>query len=102
MLHNTASLSPQDILVEVRKFISGAVRPSHSTNTQDVTRTALSLLKNVPAARDAVLEYFCNVFSIVVTKYVRHIEVRKYGQYMYSLCSLYNITIMDCYRRIKI
>lgn len=77
MLHNTASLSPQDILNEVRKFISGVIRPSHSTNTQEVTRTALSLLKNVPATRDAVLEYFCNVFFVAVTKYVRQIEVRK-------------------------
>ncbi|KAG5330161.1 INT5 protein, partial [Acromyrmex heyeri] len=74
MLHNTATLSPQDILTEVRKFISGAIRPAHSTNTQDVTRTALSLLKNVPAAREAVLEYFCNVFFVAVTKYVRQIE----------------------------
>jgi len=75
MLHNTATLSPQDILTEVRKFISGAIRPAHNTNTQDVTRTALSLLKNVPAAREAVLEYFCNVFFVAVTKYVRQIEV---------------------------
>ncbi|KYM94915.1 Integrator complex subunit 5 [Cyphomyrmex costatus] len=74
MLHNTATLSPQEILSEVRKFISGAVRPTHNTNTQDVTRTALSLLKNVPAAREAVLEYFCNVFFVAVTKYVRQIE----------------------------
>lgn len=74
MLHNTA-LSHQDILAEVKKFISGAVRPIHSTNTQDVTRTALYLLQNVPAARDAVLEYFCNIFFVAVTKYVRQIEV---------------------------
>lgn len=74
MLHNT-TLSHQDILAEVKKFISGAVRPIHSTNTQDVTRTALYLLQNVPAARDAVLEYFCNIFFVAVTKYVRQIEV---------------------------
>lgn len=80
MLHNTATLSPQDILAEVRKFISGAARSSHSTNTQDVTRTGLFLLKNVPATRDAVLEYFCNVFFVAVTKYVRQIEVRIHGQ----------------------
>lgn len=79
MLDNTTSLSPQDILAEVRKFISGAVsRPSHSANTQDVTRTALFLLKNVPAARDAVLEYFCSVFFAAVSKYVRQIEVRQH------------------------
>ncbi|XP_043602647.1 integrator complex subunit 5 isoform X1 [Bombus pyrosoma] len=77
MLHSTGVLSPQDILVEVRKFISGAVRPSHSTSTLDVTRTALTLLRNVPAARDAVLEYFCNVFFIAVTKYVRQLETNQ-------------------------
>lgn len=75
MLCDMETLSPQEISIEVRKFISGAVRSSHSSNTQDVTRTALSLLKNLPAARDAVLEYFCNVFFIAVTKYVRQIEV---------------------------
>ncbi|EFN88542.1 Integrator complex subunit 5 [Harpegnathos saltator] len=77
MMHNTATLSPQDILAEVRKFISGTVRPSHNTNTQDMTRTALFLLKNVPATRAAVLEYFCNVFFIAVTKYVRQIETNQ-------------------------
>lgn len=75
MLHSPGALSPQDILTEVRKFISGAVRPTHSTSTLDVTRTALSLLRSVPAARDAVLEYFCNVFFVAVTKHVRQIEV---------------------------
>ncbi|XP_012524934.1 integrator complex subunit 5 isoform X2 [Monomorium pharaonis] len=77
MLHNTAILSPQEVLAEIRKFISGASRPVHSANTQDVTRTALSLLRNVPAARDAVLEYFCNVFFVAVTKYVRQIETNQ-------------------------
>lgn len=75
MLHSAGTLSPQDILSEVRKFISGAVRPTHNTSTLDVTRTALFLLRNVPAARDAVLEYFCNVFFVAVTKHVRQIEV---------------------------
>lgn len=70
-----ATSLPQDILIEIRKFISGAVRASHGTNPLDVTRTALSLLKNVPATRDAVLEYLCNVFFVAVTKYVRQIEV---------------------------
>ncbi|KAK1117511.1 hypothetical protein K0M31_016544 [Melipona bicolor] len=77
MLHSTGALSPEDILAEVRKFISGAVRPTHSTSTLDVTRTALSLLRHVPAARDAVLEYFCNVFFIAVTKYVRQLETNQ-------------------------
>lgn len=75
MPHSTEALSPQDILAEVRQFISGAARPSHSTNTVELTRTGLSLLKNVPAAREAVLEYLCNVFSVAVNKHVRQIEV---------------------------
>ena len=75
MPNSAIVLSPQDILAEVRKFISGAARPSHSTNTLELTRTGLSLLKNVPAARDAVLEYLCNVFSVAVNKHVRQIEV---------------------------
>ncbi|XP_033223352.1 integrator complex subunit 5 isoform X2 [Belonocnema kinseyi] len=74
MPHSTEALSPQDILAEVRQFISGAARPSHSTNTVELTRTGLSLLKNVPAAREAVLEYLCNVFSVAVNKHVRQIE----------------------------
>lgn len=85
MLHNTATLSPQDILAEVRKFISGAVsRSSHGANTQDVTRTALFLLKNVPAARDAVLEYFCSVFFAAVSKYVRQIEVSVHSNFTHT------------------
>lgn len=75
MLHTNVASSPQDILNEVRKFISGAVRPSHSINTLEITRTALTLLKNVPATRDAVLEYFCSIFFNAVTKHVRQIEV---------------------------
>lgn len=96
MLHNTATLSPQDIVAEVRKFISGAVGPSHSTNMQDVTRAALFLLKNVPATKDAVLEYFCSVFFVAVTKYVRQIEVCVHEQhfiYITFMARLY-ITIL--------
>lgn len=88
MFHSTGALSPQDILTEVRKFISGAVRPTHNTSTLDVTRTALYLLQNVPAARDAILEYFCNVFFIAVTKHFRQIEVNSVvSQFVYEPCA---------------
>jgi hypothetical protein len=76
MPHLTDSLPPQDIMVEVRKFICGTARPTQSSNTLELTRTALNLLKNVPATREAVLEYFCSVFFVAVTKYMRQIEVR--------------------------
>lgn len=68
-------LPPQDIMLEVRKFISGTARTSQSSNTLELTRTALGLLKNVPATREAVLEYFCSVFFAAVKKHVRQIEV---------------------------
>lgn len=82
MPHSTEVLSPQDLLAEVRKFISGAARSSHGSNTLDLARTALSLLQNLPAARDAVLEYFCTVFSVCVSKHVRQIEVSAYTAHL--------------------
>ncbi|XP_008210247.1 integrator complex subunit 5 [Nasonia vitripennis] len=79
MLHLTDTvLPPQDIMLEVRKFISiTTARNSQSSNTLEVTRTALGLLKNVPATREAVLEYFCSVFFAAVNKHMRQIEMRQ-------------------------
>lgn len=77
MPHITDSLQPQDIMLEVRKFIHGTVKSPQNTNTLELTRTALGLLKNVPATREAVLEYFCSVFYVAVTKYVRQLETRQ-------------------------
>ncbi|XP_058797109.1 integrator complex subunit 5 [Phymastichus coffea] len=77
MPHLMDSLPPQDIMIEVRKFISATARSSQSSNTLELTRTALSLLKNVSATREAVLEHFCTVFSVAVTKFVRQIETRQ-------------------------
>lgn len=80
MPHITDRLQPQDIMLEVRKFIYGTLKSpqtSSSSSTLDLTRTALGLLKNVPATREAVLEYFCSVFYVAVTKYVRQIETRQ-------------------------
>lgn len=85
MPHSTDVLSPQDLLAEVRKFISGAVRSTHGSNTLELARTSLSLLQNLPAARDAVLEYFCTVFSVCVNKHVRQIEVNKLLPYFAPL-----------------
>lgn len=73
-------LQSQDIMLEVKKFIVGTSRPSQTSNTLDLTQTALGLLKNVPATREAVLEYFCSVFYVAVTKDVRQLETRKIKQ----------------------
>ncbi|GLH07144.1 Uncharacterized protein GBIM_12672 [Gryllus bimaculatus] len=67
------SVPPQDLLTELRTFVAGATR-AVKTNPLELARTALSLLKTLPAARDAVLEYFCTLFDSAVSKYVAQIE----------------------------
>lgn len=64
-----------DILSELRNFIAGTTR-STKYNELELIKTALSLLKTLPASRDAVLEYFCTVFDEAVKKYVALIEVK--------------------------
>lgn len=46
---------------DLNNFITGVQR-LNSQNAPDLTKIGLSLLKNFPAARDAVLEYFGLVF----------------------------------------
>lgn len=70
------SLPPKDIMVEVKKFLSSISKTSQNLNTIELTRTALKLLNNVPATREAVLEHFCSVFFAVVSKHVRQLEAR--------------------------
>lgn len=68
-------LSPEQILAEVRKFIPESVKKCQHTNTHRVTKGALTLLKNLPGARDAVLEYAGKVFFLAVNRQIRHMEV---------------------------
>ncbi|XP_049959293.1 integrator complex subunit 5 isoform X1 [Schistocerca serialis cubense] len=58
-----------DLLSELRAFLAGATR-SVKTNPLELARRALSLLKTLPATRDAVLEYFCTLFEGSVSKYM--------------------------------
>lgn len=68
------AVPPQDLMSDLRTFVAGATRPV-KTNPLELARTALSVLKTLPAARDAVLEYFCTLFNSAVSKYVTQIEV---------------------------
>lgn len=70
-------LSPEEIIAEVRKFIPESVKKCQRTNIQRVTKGALTLLKNLPGARDAILEYAGKVFFFAVNRQIRHIEVRQ-------------------------
>lgn len=63
-----------NILNELNAFIAGTTRSS-KFNELELTKTALNLLKTLPASRDAVLEFFCSVFDTAVKKYVACIEV---------------------------
>ncbi|XP_069703249.1 integrator complex subunit 5 isoform X2 [Periplaneta americana] len=67
------TVPPQDLMSDLRTFVAGATRPV-KTNPLELARTALSILKTLPAARDAVLEYFCTLFDSAVSKYVTQIE----------------------------
>lgn len=68
------TLQPVDLLGELRLFIAGTTR-TVKCNELDLVKTALNLLKTLPASRDAVLEYFCSVFDASVKKHVAMIEV---------------------------
>ncbi len=67
----------QDILSELRTFIAGAARLT-DINHISLVKTAVSLLKTLPAAREAVLEYFGSVFQNFVSRYLSLLEVRVY------------------------
>lgn len=64
----------QDIMQELKLFIGGA-RKKIKCNPLELTKTALSLLRNLPATRDAVLEYFCTNFDTAAQNYIVRLEV---------------------------
>lgn len=64
----------QDILSELRTFIAGAARLSE-VNPITLVKTAVSLLKTLPATREAVLEYFGSIFHHYVSCYLSLLEV---------------------------
>lgn len=74
----------QDLMTELHIFIGGATKNNH-VNPLDLAKTALNLIKNLPAARDAVLEYFCTVFDKAAMNYVVRIEVSNNKQYLGTL-----------------
>ncbi|XP_063988292.1 integrator complex subunit 5 [Diachasmimorpha longicaudata] len=68
-------LTPEQILVEVRKFIPESVKKCQHTNVYKVTKGALTLLRTLPGAREAVLEYLRKVFFLAVNRQNRHMEM---------------------------
>lgn len=68
-------LPQQDLSNELKSFISGTRKFSRH-NSLELTKTALVLLKKLPACRGAVFEYFCKVFDAAASNYIESIEVR--------------------------
>jgi integrator complex subunit 5 len=75
MSHATVirSAPQQDLINELHTFIKGALKLERC-NPLDLTKTALRLLKNIPAARAALFEYFSNVFGEAASYYIQAIE----------------------------
>lgn len=59
----------RDLQVELKKFIAGASQSTKSSPIE-LTKTALYLLKYLPSARDAVLEYFNGLFDISLERHI--------------------------------
>lgn len=70
----------QDLLNELHTFIKGALKLERC-NSLDLTKTALRLLKNIPAARVALFEFFSNVFSEAAANYIKAVEVSSFNAY---------------------
>lgn len=65
-----------DLMSELRSFISGATRSARKGHMDiGMARVALSLLKTLPASREAVLEYFCSLFDDIVGRYIENVEI---------------------------
>lgn len=65
----------QDYMQDLKLFINGVKKKSTKSNPLELTKVALSLLKNLPSTRDAVLDFFCINFDTAAQNYIIRIEV---------------------------
>ncbi|XP_052267414.1 integrator complex subunit 5-like [Dreissena polymorpha] len=74
--NSSGQYNSNDILKEVRHFIHGASHKVLSLRQREtLSQSALVLLRNLPTARYAVLEYIANVFDEAVNNYLVEIDV---------------------------
>nr|XP_014282569.1 integrator complex subunit 5 isoform X2 [Halyomorpha halys] len=66
-------LPPKDLRAELRLFIAGVGKPS-TGSPLELIRKGFSLLKSLPASKDAVLEYFGSFYEKSVANYLKHLE----------------------------
>lgn len=72
---------PSSVLIDLRNFLNGWPLATISKNrpdteTSEVVRTATNLLKNFPAAREAVLFFFCQVIDKAIELHFSEIQVQ--------------------------
>ncbi|XP_064425741.1 integrator complex subunit 5 [Latimeria chalumnae] len=69
------AVSSQELAQEIKAFLNG-VDPVHGNKltVKDHARCAILLLRNLPPARNAVLEHLCGVFDEYVSNYILEIE----------------------------
>lgn len=69
-----------DLMKDLRAFIVGAARKTPKGHVDiGLARVALSILKTLPASREAVLEYFCSLFDKVVGRYTDNAKVKTFN-----------------------
>ncbi|KAK6167219.1 hypothetical protein SNE40_021307 [Patella caerulea] len=71
--NSPVALQPTEILNEVNNFLYGACR-EEKVASESLAKSALCLLRSMPAARHAVLEHFCNVFNEAVRRHLLVLE----------------------------
>ncbi|CAH1156206.1 unnamed protein product [Phaedon cochleariae] len=72
----------QDLSNELKFFVKGATK-KEKCNPLDLTKSALTLLKSLPASRVAVLEYFRFIFDNAALNYIKAIETEiKTGSFL--------------------
>ncbi|KAL1494259.1 hypothetical protein ABEB36_009883 [Hypothenemus hampei] len=68
------NLPQHNLLDELKIFINETRNKQDSKNHVELTKTALLLLRKLPACRSAVFEYFCKVFDVAANHYIETIE----------------------------
>lgn len=69
-----SSHAQHDLMEDFRLFVAGNTVSVGRCNPLELARSALTLLKALPATRDAVFQYFCGVFDNAAQNYILRLE----------------------------
>jgi len=79
----------EDQFAKLAAFLSETKQPFINVQTAQIT-CAMELLKVLPAAQDAVFEYYAKFFDYAISTYLKQLKVQVlcYGIEALCLCSL--------------